>query len=155
LTANACLGNGGRVAIEWPRSCLYWRDRKAKADLCRWGCEQNKFDGCMYGLVSQAAATSGKLLRKPWTIASNADGFRHLQRPCDHTHEHVKTQGSDTKLTEGYTEALADEIHHCWALSVDGSGVRSTLATLAVAGERRHLERGVRGTLSTLAVPSE
>jgi len=118
LTASACLANGGRVAIEWPKACMYWRDKDVKAALRRWGCMQHHLDGCMYGLTSQAASTSGKLLRKPWTIASNADGFMKIRRPCDHKHEHAKTQGVDTKLTEGYTPALADAIHHCWYISV-------------------------------------
>ena len=97
---------------------MYWRDRNIKAALRKWGYEQHHLDGCMYGLVSQAAATKGQRLRKPWTIAPNADGFRHVRKPCDKSHEHVKTQGVDTKRTEGYTDALADAIHHSWDLSV-------------------------------------
>ena len=113
------------MAIEWPRSSSYWRDRKVKAALRKWGCEQHHLDGCMYGLVSQVAATSGMPLKKPWTIASNATGFRSLCRKCDHTHEHAKIQGADTKPTEGYTDALADEIHSCWAHSLHAAAATS------------------------------
>ena len=76
----------------------------------------------MYGLVSQATATRGKRLRKPWTIASNADGFHKVRRPRDKGHEHAKTQGSDTKITEGYTDALADAIHSCWTVGHQKGG---------------------------------
>ena len=106
------------MAMEWPKGCTYWRDRAVKAALRKWGCEMHHFDGCMYGLQSQAAATRGKPLRKPWTIASNAGGFTHIRRSCDRTHQHVKTQGVDTKPTEGYTDALADRVHLCWSISV-------------------------------------
>ena len=74
------------------------------------------FDGCMFGLRSQAAATRGTLLRKPWSIASTAD-LTGICRLCDRSHAHAKTQGSDTKLTEGYTEDLVDQIHACWRAS--------------------------------------
>ena len=68
----------------------------------------------MYGLVSIQTKTKGRPLRKPWTIASTSNEFSGLRRTCDGTHDHVKTAGADTKQTEGYTDALADEIHCCW-----------------------------------------
>ena len=115
--ANACLANGGHIAIEWPKSCLYWRNRSVRADLTRWGCVPYHFDGCMYGLVSQSAGTRGVPLRKSWTICSNADGFKHVARACDHAHVHARIQGTDTKMTECYTPELADRIHYCWYCS--------------------------------------
>ena len=114
IVADACLANGGQIAIEWPRSCTYWRDRSVKSRLKRWGCKQHHLDGCMYGLVSQQPATRGTPLRKPWTIASTASRFEDIGRRCDGQHAHVRTQGRDTKLTESYTDALADGIHACW-----------------------------------------
>ena len=115
--ANACLANGGHIAIEWPKSCLYWRNRSVRADLTKWGCVPYHFDGCMYGLVSQSAGTRGVPLRKSWTICSNADGFKHVARACDHAHVHARIQGTDTKMTECYTPELADRIHYCWYCS--------------------------------------
>ena len=113
--ADACVSNGGHVAIEWPKSCMYWRHRKVQSSLRRWGCISHHLDGCMYGLVSDAAGTRGLPLRKSWTISSNADGFKHIALQCDRTHEHVRIQGSDTKRTESYTPALADRVHYCWS----------------------------------------
>ena len=91
--ADACIANGGRIAIEWPKSCAYWRHRNVRSCLKRWGCAAHHLDGCMYGLVSQTAGTRGIPILKPWTISSNAEGFTHVARKCDRTHEHVRIQG--------------------------------------------------------------
>ena len=68
----------------------------------------------MYGLTSQATRTAGIPLKKPWTIATTRDSFHRLCRTCNGQHEHVPTQGPDTKLTENYTPELAAQIHACW-----------------------------------------
>ena len=114
IVADACIQHGGRIAIEWPRSCMYWRHRYVKSTLKRWDCTAHRFDGCMYGLVGRTQATEGIPLRKPWTVASNCPDFRHICRLCDHAHGHARIQGGDTKSTEGYTDELADAVHDCW-----------------------------------------
>ena len=114
IVATSCLSRGGHIAIEWPRACMYWRRRQVKAALRSWSCEQHKLDGCMYGLVSQAARRAGQPLKKPWTIASTCPTFHRLCRACDGRHTHVPTQGVDTRLTEGYTPELAEQVHECW-----------------------------------------
>ena len=121
VVADACIANGGRVAIEWPKSCAYWRHRKVQSSLRRWGCIPYHLDGCMYGLTSQAAGTRGIPLRKSWTIASNAAEFEHVSRTCDGNHSNARIQGSDTRMTEGYTPGLADRIHYCWSLAGSSS----------------------------------
>ena len=76
-----------------------------------------KLDGCMYGLRSVAPSTQGKLLKKPWTIASNCPSFSRLCRLCDHDRTvdpHVPTQGRDTKRGEDYTPEMALAIHAAW-----------------------------------------
>ena len=112
--ATSCMSRGGQIAIEWPRACAYWRRRQVRTALKRWGCQPYKFDGCMFGLVSQQARCAGVPLKKPWTIASNCATFHRLCRKCDGTHQHVPTQGSDTRLTEGYTHDMVATIHQCW-----------------------------------------
>ena len=112
--ATSCISRGGQVAVEWPRSCAYWRRRQVKTALTRWGCLPYKFDGCMYGLASVQARSAGKPLKKPWTIASNCATFHRLCRACDSTHQHAPIQGKDTRLTEGYTPELVATIHDCW-----------------------------------------
>ena len=113
--SEVCIANGGKVAFEWPRNCSYWRLRKAKSFLKRFGMQQYRFDGCMYGLRSIATRTEGLLLQKPWIIASNVEEFRFMERKCCHSRaDHVKTAGRDTKATDEYTDEMADEIHGCW-----------------------------------------
>ena len=114
------------MALEWPKSCAYWRHRKVQSSLRRWGCIPYHLDGCMYGLTSQVPGTRGIPLRKPWTISSNAEEFRHVARACDGSHSHTRIQGKDTRMTEGYTPGLADRIHYCWSLA---SGVDSVAQT--------------------------
>ena len=115
LVAEACRRNGGRLALEWPRGCSYWRESKVKSFLARNNMQMYHLDGCMFGLRSQAPKTRGAMLRKPWTIASDCVEFQWLCRVCCHApSEHVKTQGSDTVLTESYTDDLAHGIHECW-----------------------------------------
>ena len=81
----------------------------------RFGLQQYRVDGCMYNLRSEAPKTHGLRLYKPWVIASNVDEFRFMQRKCNHDRDdHVRIAGRDTKLTEGYTDELVDEIHGCW-----------------------------------------
>ena len=121
VVADACVANGGRIALEWPRDCSYWRDRRVQAALKRWGCTPYRMDGCMFGLRSTAAATRGMLLRKPWIISSNCDQFWRIAYTCVHSRDvHTRIQGSDTKRTENYTEELADGIHFIWYHHVYG-----------------------------------
>ena len=114
VVAESCLACGGEVALEWPRSCAYWRRAQVKRSLKKWGCMHTKLDGCMFGLVSVQSATRGTPLRKPWTIASTCDEFKSIGITCDGSHRHVRTQGADTSVTEGYTDSLADAIHSVW-----------------------------------------
>ena len=64
--ADQCISNGGDVAIEWPKDCLYWRFREVKRFLARYpGMRRVRFDGCAYGLQSQREATKGMPIKKP------------------------------------------------------------------------------------------
>ena len=105
------------MAIEWPKSCLYWREKRVLKAMREWGLSSYDLDGCMYGLTSQSPSTQGRPLRKPSSIASNCDTFKHIVKRCTHRpDEHARTQGADTKRTESYTDALADGIHNCWLM---------------------------------------
>ena len=119
LVADRCRANGGRIAIEWPRGCMYWRDRRVTRCLKRWNLESFELDGCRFGLRSQATATKGKLLRKPWRIAPDCVDFWRMADECNHQpHEHCKTAGADTKRTESYTDRRVDDIHTIWGCHV-------------------------------------
>ena len=121
VVADACRANGGQVAFEWPRGCTYWREVKVKSFLKRSAMQTYAFDGCMYGLRSQRPRAEGKLLRKPWCIAATSDAFQRLCRKCCHDpKQHAKVEGSDTKLTESYTDELAHGIISCSISALTG-----------------------------------
>ena len=118
LVAEACRANGGNIAIEWPRGCSYWSLPKTQQFLRRFALENYDFDGCMFGLASLATDTLGQPIKKPWRIASDIPGFANLRRLCTHGKTgttHARCAGSNTKLTEGYTDELCTLIHRCFA----------------------------------------
>jgi hypothetical protein len=114
--AAACSLNGGVIAIEWPRACAYWSRPNVRSFLRLYSLVDFDFDGCMFGLCSAAKSTLGHPIKKPWRITSNMPEFLNLRRSCTHTpSEHAPCAGADTKLSEGYTDALATSIHRCFA----------------------------------------
>ena len=115
LVAQACRANGGSISFEWPRRCAYWHKRSVKTFMREYGIQEHHLDGCAFGLVSHAPRTMGMPIRKPWTIVSYMPSFASLHRGCPHTpDQHAKCAGTDTRLTEGYTDELATAIHHAW-----------------------------------------
>ena len=114
--AAACDANGGHIAIEWPRACSYWPLKVVQSFVRKHSLINYDFDGCMYGLCSTNGHTLGDPIKKPWRIASNLADFSNLCRRCTHQpSEHVRCAGADTKQSEGYTDALANSIHRCFA----------------------------------------
>ena len=115
--AEACRKNGGRIALEWPRECTYWRDVRVTAFEKRFGLQHVTLDGCMYGLRSISARTKGQLLTKPWTVSTDCSELQRLCRLCNHdriAEPHARTQGQDTLMSESYTDELARAIHEHW-----------------------------------------
>ena len=116
--ADVCRAHGGKIAIEWPRPCMYWRDRSVKAFLHRMGLKHYNFDGCMFNLRSIQKATKGQYLKKPWRIASGCDEFHRIALTCHHCGcPHARIQGQYTKMTENYTDELVDSLHMRWAVT--------------------------------------
>ena len=66
-----------------------------------------------------AKSTRGKPLKKPWKLASNHPGMLEgFDKRCVHQGDclrfqqpHVRVQGQDTKMTEGYTDEMAVAVH--------------------------------------------
>ena len=116
VAAQTCIDHGGCVAVEWPRSCLYWHWHKVKRFSARNNMTKCYLDGCALGLKSMRPEHRGKFLRKPWAIATNFPHVfgKHCGRRCPGDHEHTATEDPDTKLTESYTVPLANAIHRAW-----------------------------------------
>ena len=75
-------------------------------------------DGCSLGLRS---VRDNGLIKKPWTLGNRMqelqDEFYGLT--CKGEHNHTPCAGVDTKLTENYTDLLAQKIHRAFRLHVE------------------------------------
>ena len=107
---------GGRIAIEWPRDCLYWDYPAVQEALQEFGLDCYECHGCALGLK---APTGGPVF-KPWCIATNDEyvGGALSRRKCVGGHVHTPCAGSVTKMTEEYTDTMARPVHRAWASSV-------------------------------------
>ena len=113
---------GAVVGFEWPTFCEYWKRDEVWEHMENMDYRFLRIHGCRYGLRSIAKATKGMPIKKPWTIATDCLPMaKYLNRRCRTTWHtdpmtgittwHAPCAGVDTKVTEGYTDELADAIH--------------------------------------------
>ena len=107
---------GGRVAIEWPRNCAYWRWNCVRKLAKEMGFRFAKFDGCAFGLKDP----EGVPMRKPWMLATDDDHLHAAlaDKTCPGHAVHRKVEGELTKATENYTEELVNTVHLAWRESI-------------------------------------
>lgn len=110
--AEQCIANHGRVAFELPQEAEIWNlpewlEFEQRHDIKRAYC-----NGCQFGLRGK----EGKLLRKPWCIATNdLRLFQFVnQYQCDGSHEHGESMGGNAEHTAYYTPAFADMVMESW-----------------------------------------
>ena len=116
VVAEECINLGGKIAIEWPTSCMYWKYRMVKRFVNKHCLTKTRFDGCMYGLVARRRGCEGTSMKKSWTVMTNSNQIpKSLNVICDRSHRHVHVMGQDTKPTEGYTDQIVDSIHKAWS----------------------------------------
>ena len=60
IVAFAVHRQGGRVAIEWPRACTYWREPAVKRLELQLGLDHAEFDGCRFGLEALQTANRSR-----------------------------------------------------------------------------------------------
>ena len=103
---------GGKVAIEWPKSCKYWKFPRVKALCLNAKLQTVCFDGCAFGVKSVAPSTKGLPIKKPWRVDTDMpELLETLNRKCSCVILHTPCAGSDTRLTESYTDDMAAAIH--------------------------------------------
>ena len=103
---------GGKVAIEWPKSCKYWKFPRVKALCLSAKLQTVCFDGCAFGVKSVAPSTKGLPIKKPWRVDTDMpELLETLNRKCSCVIPHTPCAGSDTRLTESYTDDMAAAIH--------------------------------------------
>ena len=107
------LSVGARVFIEWPRGCAYWKDSQVAKFLAEHKFAFAEFDGCMYGLTAASGGAAGMPIRKPWKVACSPGSSlpRRLCKKCDGSHNHVRCEGQNTLLTQGYTPEIVKVVH--------------------------------------------
>ena len=103
---------GGKVAIEWPKSCKYWKFPRVKALCLSAKLETVCFDGCAFGVKSVAPSTKRLPIKKPWRVDTDMPELLvTLNRQCSCVTPHTPCAGSDTRLEESYTDDMAAAIH--------------------------------------------
>ena len=105
----------GRIAVEWPRRCKYWKRPEVQNAVEEFGLENAKFDGCAVDLLN----SKGLPYKKSWTVATNdCELFQDLDfLRCPHgtrKGDHVVLEGDEVKRTELYTEKFLKTIHNAW-----------------------------------------
>ena len=66
VVAEANAKRGGRIAIEWPSDCDYWKLDYANDFLVKYHMVKAECQGCAFGLTDD----EGVPILKPWTIAA-------------------------------------------------------------------------------------
>lgn len=95
----------GMALMELPRGCDYWKDDRLTSVLDGSDHYNHEFDGCMYGLKTKFSDEE-ESLKKPWRIVSWGVEFQSMRKKCDHSHDHGKCAGRETKATQQYTDRI-------------------------------------------------
>ena len=66
IVAKECRKHGGRIAIEWPMGCEYWRTKHVKQYIQDLKLNKVHINRCSLGLADD----EGIPILKPWTIAT-------------------------------------------------------------------------------------
>ena len=67
ILANECRKHRGRIAIEWPKGCEYWRAKRVKQYTHDPKLNKVHINGCALGLTDDERVP----ILKPWTIATD------------------------------------------------------------------------------------
>ena len=117
IVANECRKHG-RIAIEWPKGCEYWRTKHVKQDIRELKLNKVHITGCALALTDD----EGIPILKPWTIVTDDPCVqaKFQDKLCPGKVEHpvfTPVAGTYTKKTE-YTDQMVRIIHKGWKSSV-------------------------------------
>ena len=112
--SRAVRRGGGRVAFEWPRHCLGWKQPFMQRFLADPDVETVDFDGCDFGMQDK----DGAPIRKQWKAATTStELINELSgRKCKHEkgYLHARIEGSVTPTTALYPSAMCEAIVGAW-----------------------------------------
>ncbi len=115
-SARAVRRSGGKICIEWPKSCQYWKQPEVVQFIRDYGLKIAEVHGCSLGLTD----SKGQPINKPRLVATDDDTiFDALNKyRCKGCKAHALCCNKDCKETEGYTDDMAKLIHKAWRQSV-------------------------------------
>ena len=100
--AKRVRSKGGRIAFEWPRHCLGWKQPFMRRLLDDPDIKCVDVDGCDFGMQT----SDGVPIRKQWRIATSCPELPNelRGRTCSHEtgYPHARIEGSLTPLTARY-----------------------------------------------------
>ena len=112
--SRAVRRGGGRVAFEWPRHCLGWKQPFMQRFLADPDVETVDFDGCDFGMQDK----DGVPIRKQWKVATTSKELidELSGRKCKHEkgYLHARIEGSVTPTTALYPSAMCEAIVGAW-----------------------------------------
>ena len=111
---------GGRVALEWPKSCSYWGLAKVKRLIHDLGLVKAECHGCALGVTDK----HGVPIKKPWYVHTNCgDMAVELNKyRCQGCHQHAICEGAETEGTGRYTKKMSRAMHRAWRTYSKASG---------------------------------
>ena len=120
IVARQCHDRGGKIAIEWPSECSYWKENCVQKLVKELGLKRFRVNGCAMGLVGGPRKLP---VSKPWDICTNEPTLQEVMGsyrcPGKQDHpEHCLTGGSINKETERYTDKMCQLIHRSWKIAV-------------------------------------
>lgn len=143
--AKEVLNRGGDVLYEWPTGCTLWKHHAVQQFITEHSMNSVDINGCALGLKS---TRTGEPIKKPCTIISTSpamikalEGYRC---PGKEVHpRHDPCAGSQTKLTESYTDQMTDIIHD--AIKDESVASRARRAMAAIKPTNAGVRGGLRG----------
>jgi len=125
--------------FEWPKNNDGWKTEEVK-EVMKLLPFSTEVDGCAYGLKNQ----EGRPMKKTWKFISNERKVKdYLNKTCKgHKEDHAAVRGKDGKMTEEYTEELAEEIINCMLNKGSMPNLRVVKHALTEDELRRHERTG-------------
>ena len=112
--SRAVRRGGGKVAFEWPRHCLGWKQPFMQRFLADPDVETVDFDGCDFGMQDKG----GMPIRKQWKVATTSKELidELSGRKCKHEkgYLHARIEGSVTPTTALYPSEMCEAIVRAW-----------------------------------------
>ena len=112
IVAREIVSRGGDVSFEWPTGCELWKEPAVESMKAEFSMNVVNVHGCAMGLTDR----DGSPVKKPWSIATTSPSMVHRleSKVCpgpDHHPVHTPCAGQITKMTEGYTDVMAEIVH--------------------------------------------